>query len=61
MTKQIHFLLLERLEGYVFNPPRPEGLTFVDAESGVEIAIWASRKKEDDSFGYRNLELRATV
>lgn len=58
MTTQIHFLLTERLDGYVFNPHRPEGLSFTDAATGVEIQIRACGEEGDFGFGHRNLELR---
>lgn len=61
MVKQIHFLLSEPLEGYNFNPHRPEGLTFMDAQNGLEIEIRASGKEADFSFGHRNLELRVKI
>jgi len=61
MTTQIHFLYTQRLDGYVFNPHRPEGLSFSDASTGLEIEIRAGGKEDDIGFGHRNLELRAKV
>lgn len=61
MTMQIHFLLTERLDGYVFNPRRPEGLSFTDAATGVEIQIRASGEEGNFGFGHRNLELRVKI
>jgi len=61
MTTEIHFLLTERLDGYVFNPHRPEGLSFGDAATGVELEIRAGGKEGDFGFGHRNLELRAKI
>jgi hypothetical protein len=58
---QIHLLLTERLEGYVFNPHRPKGLSFMDAATGVEIEIRASGDEGDFGFGHSNLELRAKI
>jgi len=49
------------LEGYVFNPHRPEGLSFADAATGVEIEIRAGGDESDFGFGHRNLELRAKI
>ncbi|MEP3892498.1 MAG: hypothetical protein ABJN52_00665 [Litorimonas sp.] len=61
MTTQIHFLLREYLEGYVFNPHRPEGLSFNDPTSGMEIEVRAGGQKSDVGFGYSNLEFRAKI
>ncbi len=61
MTKQIHFLYISPLDGYVFNPHRPEGLIFIDPEKGVEIEIRCSGKMGDFDFGYSNLELRVKI
>lgn len=61
MTTEIHFLLTERLQGYVFNPHRPEGLSFRDAATGVEFEIKAGGEEGDFGFGHSNLELRAKV
>lgn len=61
MAKRIHFLLSERLEGYEFNPHRPEGLSFMDDKKGVEIEIRASGKQGDFGFGHSNLEIRVKV
>lgn len=61
MTNQIHFLFIERLDGYVFNPHRPEGLSFTDAATGVEIQIRSSGEEGDYGFGYDGLELRAKI
>lgn len=59
MTTQIHFLLTERLEGYVFNPHRPDGLNFSDPAKGVEVGIKAGGNEDDFGFGHENLELQA--
>lgn len=61
MTTQIHFLLSERLEGYVFNPHRPEGLSFTDEKTGVEIQIRASGGDGDYGYGHRDLKLLAKI
>ena len=61
MAKQVHFLLIERLEGYGFNPNFPIGLVFDDPEKGVEIEIRANGKEGDFGFGKENLELRAKI
>lgn len=61
MTTQIHFLLSERLDGYVFNPHRAEGLSFTDLETGVEIQIRASGGDGDYGYGHKNLTLRAKI
>ncbi|MBC9247660.1 hypothetical protein H4P12_13315 [Paracoccus sp. 11-3] len=61
MTTQIQFLLTYRLEGYVFNPLRPQGLSFSNAATGVEIEIRAGGKEGDFEFGHGNLELRAKI
>ncbi|TYB85535.1 hypothetical protein [Oceaniovalibus sp. ACAM 378] len=61
MTMKIHFLLTERLDGYVFNPHRPEGLSFTDAATGVKIEIRADGEEGDFGFGHRNLKLRANI
>jgi hypothetical protein len=58
---QIHFLLEERLNGYVFNPDRPQGLTFLDTEANVEIGIRAGGEAQHHDYGHRNLELWAKV
>lgn len=61
MTTQIHFLLSERIDGYVFNPHRPEGLSFTDVETGVEIQIRASGEDGDYGYGHKNLTLLAKI
>nr|WP_309503598.1 hypothetical protein [uncultured Roseovarius sp.] len=61
MSAQIHFLLSERLDGYVFNPFRPEGLSFTDAKTGLVIEIRGMGKEDDPGFGFNNLELRAKI
>ena len=61
MTMQIHFFFLERLEGYVLNPHRPEGLNFVDAEANVEIGIRSGGEAQDHDYGHRNLEIWAKL
>lgn len=61
MTMQIHFLFLERLDGYFFNPYRPEGLNFIDAEANVEIGIGAGGETQDHYYGHRNLEIWAKL
>ena len=61
MTMQIHFYLLENLDGYVFNPHRPHGLNFHDTEADVEIGIRAGGETQDHDYGYRNLEIWAKL
>lgn len=59
MVGKIHFLIIDNLDGYMFNPFRPEGIKFKDEETGVEIEISPRGEKDDHHFGHRNLELRA--
>ena len=60
-AKQLHFLLSKDLDGYVFNPHRPDGLSFSDPESDFQIEIRS--KNESGSFrdGYDNLTVRSKV
>ncbi|SLN63824.1 hypothetical protein ROA7450_03353 [Roseovarius albus] len=58
---QIHFILKASLHEYVFNPFRPEGLSFTDEANGLEIQIKCRGDESDSDFGHRNLELIAKV
>lgn len=59
--RQLHFLLLNRLDGYVFNPIRKDGLTFNAPNDSFRITIHS--KNEPGSFGegYDSLEMRVTT
>lgn len=61
MAMKIHFLLSERLDGYLFNPLRPSGLTFADKVKNIEFQIRSGGKEGDIGYGHRNLELRAKI
>ncbi|WP_298261674.1 hypothetical protein [Bradyrhizobium sp.] len=52
----VRFLLTERLAEISFNPALPDGLTFADASSGVEITI-----KPERPDGFRPLVCKARV
>ena len=61
MTKQIHFLFSRRLDGYVFNPHRPEGLRFTDVAKGVDIQVHSEGEEGDFGYGHSSLAIRAKL
>lgn len=54
----VRFLLTDTLAEISFNPARPEGLTFTDRSSGVEISI---KPEKPDSSGFGPLVCTAFV
>lgn len=57
---KIQFVLLQNLDGYSFNPLRPEGLNYYDDKTESKIEIRAGGEKSDWDYGHRNLELGVT-
>lgn len=51
--RRLHFLIVEALRGYTFNPHLPEGLRFTDDDTNFEITVMS------ESGGHRDLEVRA--
>ena len=60
-TKQIHFLLTEHLDGYVFNPALPGGLSFDDPKRDFKILIRSENESGSYYDGHNNLKIRSTV
>lgn len=57
---KIEFLFSQPLDGYSFNPHRPEGIKYYDGKTKSEIKIIAGGEESDWGYGNRNLELRVT-
>jgi hypothetical protein len=57
--KNLHILFRKDLEGYSFNPHRPEGLTFNAPEENLEISVRCGGKPGDFGYGHRNLYIEA--
>lgn len=61
MVRQLHFQFSQRLEGYTFNPHRPEGISFSEKTDGLEIEIRSDVAENDPGYGHRNLVLKARL
>lgn len=61
MAAQIHFLFSMSLDGYVFNPFRPQGLDFNDAKTGLEISIRGPDKAGTPWDGFEDLRVYAKI
>lgn len=61
MTAQIHFRFSMSLDGYVFNPFRPQGLDFKDAKTGLEISIRGPDQVGMPWDGFTDLRLYAKI
>ncbi len=53
--QKIDFLLIQNLDGYFFNPHLPEGIEFIDDETGLNICI------KSDGDGYDELKIRSAI
>jgi hypothetical protein len=58
-SNNLHLLFRRPLEGYTFNPHRPEGLTFTAPEGNLEISVQCGGKPDDFGYGHSNLFITA--